>query len=115
MRARLSQVGDLGGGRHRGRAFQPGCDNGSCGVGIAQRLLEWAPFEQPVAEAAAEAVTGTETIDDADGNRWNSDGFGPGAAEHSLWTPLNDRQLDAEIEQGVRRTQRVALPDGYLT
>ena len=73
-------------------------------------------LQQPVAEAAAGAVAGTETVDNLDRNRWHGDRFAPRAAEHAVGSLLDDRQLDTEVQQGVGGAKRVSFAhrDLYL-
>src|SRR5579872_2099458 len=54
------EILDLFGGRHRGRALQPGGDDRAGGVGEADDPLQRPAGQQPVAQRAAEPVAGAE-------------------------------------------------------
>src|SRR5579871_4408266 len=63
------EILDLFGGRHRGRALQPGGDDGPGGVGEADDPLQRPAGQQPVAQRAAEPVAGADPVDHLDLDR----------------------------------------------
>ena len=61
------------------------------------------PFEQSVAERAAEAVAGAEPVDRRHRGRRHLDDLVPGHAEHALGALLDDGDLDAGVQQRLAR------------
>ncbi len=68
-----------------------------------------------MAEGAAEAVTRPEPVHDLDEVWLDLHRFVVGAGEHTARTLFDDGEFDAPVEQGIRRTERVGLPDRDLT
>ena len=67
-------------------------------------------MQQPVDERAAERVAGAEPADDLDRDRRHLDALRARAREHALGPALDDRQLDAELEQRLGSPLGVARP-----
>ena len=67
-------------------------------------------MQQPVDQAAAERISGSQAVDHVDLVGWNGDRTVPGPAEHARGPLLDDRQLHAEIEQRVGGLLRVRSP-----
>src|SRR5215217_1440365 len=105
---------DLGGGRHRGGALQPGGDDRPGGVGVAQQLLQGQPGEQAVRERAAERVARAEAVDDLDRGGRDDDPLGAGLAEDAARALLDDGELHPGVEQRVGGAVGVGLADGDL-
>src|ERR1700712_729524 len=82
---------DLSGRGHGSGTFAPRCDERAGDIGEAKNAGEIPAFDQPVAERAAERVTGTETVDHIDEIRGNLDGLIGGLRQHTLRALLDDR------------------------
>src|SRR5262249_55844803 len=93
------KVEDLGRGRHRGRALQPGRDDRTGRVGEAHHAFQRPPGEQPVAQRAAEPVSGPEPVEHVDRNRWYLDDFVTRTGQNAFGALLDHGQLDAGGEQ----------------
>src|SRR5699024_12077285 len=61
-----------------------------------------------------EAVPGAEPVDDLDQVGGDHHVLVGGLAEHTLGALLDDRDLDAGLEQGIGRALRLGLADGDL-
>src|SRR5215207_9512163 len=80
------------------------------------RARPYAPAPTPAAdpdERAAERVAGAEAAHDVDGQGRRLDTRRSRAGQHALGPPLDDRQLDAQLQQGVGGGVRVTFTDGH--
>ena len=112
----LQQREDLVGGGHGVGAQQARGHDRAGGVGELDGLARGPPGQQAVDEGAAERVAGTEPAHHVDRPGGDGDGLVGRRHQHPVAAQLDDRQLDAPLEQaagglvGVRRTDRhVAL------
>ena len=88
---------------------RPGHD-GPGGVREAHHPFDVPAGQQPVAQRAAERVTGAEPVEHVDRHRRHLDRHGPVVREHALRTLLDDRETDAELVQRAGGGQRLPLP-----
>src|SRR5680860_291840 len=109
-KAQRQQRFDLLGGGHSRRAFEARSDDRPGGVGEAENMLEGPTLQEPVADGAAEAVSGAEPVDDLNGMGRDMRFCVRGHSKHPFGAHLHDCQLDAGIEQGVSSFVRIANP-----
>ena len=67
-----------------------------------------------VHQRAAERVAGAEPVHDVQPHRRHLDDAVRGPRQHAVGPLLDDRDLDAEVEEGRGRLDRVARPDRHL-
>src|SRR5690606_26263544 len=80
-------------------------------VGEVDGRGEVPPFEQAMAQRAAEGIPGTEAIADLDLVGRDLDLVLAGHSEHSSRPALDDRELDSAVQEGAGRSLGVVLTD----